>query len=230
MYFQQSLILFSPAAHKQNPYELINLAHKPFAQPGENQHITAWRCYAGLVTQIAGPPLSCVRERDRFKEIEGRDMNNIAYVLESDTTLFRAVELQIGISFSPIYDLVGSSLIEMIRFDDMHSLFLDEEALRDGLTAFTVFDGCLKPLAGKIVLVGGDGREPYHSPLITIADAAARFQCCRPVLDPVFVEPDDVMSKGLIFPGALAGLQFRIDRRPPILVEGPHDENRGSGK
>ncbi|AJD43748.1 hypothetical protein RGR602_PB00211 (plasmid) [Rhizobium gallicum bv. gallicum R602sp] len=201
-----------------NPYKLIKLAHKTFAQPGENHHIAAWRCYAGLVTQVAEPLCHALEGRDRFKEIEGQGMNNIAYVLDSETTLFRAVELQIGISFSPIYDLVGSPLIEMIRFDDMHSLFLDEEALRDGLTAFTRFDGCLKPLAGKIVLVGGDGREPYHSPLISIADAAARFQCCRPVLDPVFVEPDDVMSKGLIFPGALKGLQFRIDSCPPMLV------------
>ncbi|WFU13147.1 protein psiB (plasmid) [Rhizobium sp. CB3090] len=154
-------------------------------------------------------------------------MKNIAYVLESDTALFRAVELQDGCSIAPIYDLIGSRLIEMIRFDDMHSLFLDEEALRDGLTAFTIFDGYPKPLAGKIVLVGGDGGQPYRSPLITIADAAARFQCCRPVLDPVFVTADDMTPKGLILAGALASLQVRIDRRSPMLEESATCENRG---
>ncbi|AYG64029.1 MULTISPECIES: protein psiB [Rhizobium] len=157
-------------------------------------------------------------------------MKKIAYVLESETALFRAVKLHRGggDSIAPIYDLIGGRVIEMIRFDEKHWLFFDEDALRDGLTAFTIFDGCPKPLAGNIVLIGGDGGQLYRSPLITIADAAARFQCCRPVLDPVFVTTDDMTSKGLILAGALASLQVRIDRRPPMLEESRYHDNHGS--
>jgi hypothetical protein len=109
---------------------------------------------------------------------------------------------------------------EFVRFDERHSLFVDEEGLRDGLTAFTIFEGYPQPLAGKIVLVGGDGREPYTSPMISLEDAAAHFKCCRPVLDPVFATNYEMTAGGLIISGALMGLQVRIDRRAPSFVEG----------
>lgn len=147
-------------------------------------------------------------------------MKQTAYLLDPETTIFRTVELPGGISFKPIYDLIGCRLIELVRFDERHSLFVDEEGLRDELTAFTIFEGYPQPLAGKIVLVGGDGREPYTSPLISLEDAAAHFKCCRPVLDPVFATNDEMTAGGLIISGALMGLQVRIDRRSPTFVEG----------
>lgn len=147
-------------------------------------------------------------------------MKQIAYLLDPETTIFRAVELPTGISFKPIYDLIGCRLIEVVRFDERHSLFVDEEGLHDGLTAFTIFEGYPQPLAGKLVLVGGDGSEPYHSPLISLEDASPHFKCCRPVLDPVFATHDEMTAGGLIISGALMGLQVRIDRRAPTFVEG----------
>ncbi|TIT20686.1 MAG: hypothetical protein E5W70_20280 [Mesorhizobium sp.] len=78
-------------------------------------------------------------------------MKQTAYLLDPDTTIFRAFELPDGISFKPIHDLIGCRLIELVRFDERHSLFVDEEGLRDGLTAFTIFEGYPQPLAGKIV-------------------------------------------------------------------------------
>ncbi|WP_037461953.1 DUF3846 domain-containing protein [Sinorhizobium fredii] len=147
-------------------------------------------------------------------------MSNTCYLLDPETTIFRAVTLPNGISFKPLYDLLGCRLIELVRFDERHSLFVDEEGLTDGLTAFTIFDGYPQPLAGKIALVGGDGREPYTSPLISLEDAAEHFKCCRPVLDPVFAKADEVSPGGIIIAGALAGLQCRIERRAPTVVEG----------
>lgn len=145
---------------------------------------------------------------------------NTAYMLDPETTIFRPVELQVDMGIRPIYSLIGCHLLEVVRFDERHTLFVDEEGLRDGLTAFTIFEGFPQPIAGRIVLVGGDGSAPYTSPLISLEDAAKHFKCCRPVLDPVFAKTDEISAGGIIIAGALAGLQCRIERRAPCLVEG----------
>ncbi|WP_026617528.1 hypothetical protein [Ensifer aridi] len=147
-------------------------------------------------------------------------MENLVYLLDPETTLFRAVELAGAVSIKPISDLLGCEVTQMVRFDESHWVFADEEGLRPGTTAFTIFDGYPQPLDGKIVLAGNDGSESYHSPLIDIGDAAAHFQCCRPVIDPVFVTDDNVQSKGLIPAGALENLKVRIERRRPMPVHG----------
>nr|WP_245344886.1 MULTISPECIES: hypothetical protein [unclassified Rhizobium] len=168
--------------------------------------------------RVAFAPVKSSWARALFKNLEGKDMENFVYLLEPESAIFRAAELPDRNSIASIAGLIGSDLIQMIRFDDMHSLFVGEEALRVGLTAFTIFDRYPIPLAGQIALLGGDGSKPYRSPSITMTEAARRFECCRPVLDPVFVPMDRVANKGLIVAGALEGLQVRIDRRSPVLL------------
>ncbi|WP_240533552.1 DUF3846 domain-containing protein [Sinorhizobium fredii] len=160
---------------------------------------------------------------------KGWDMKNVAYLLDPETTLFRTVEVADGTGLAPIFSLLGCRLVQMIRFDDSHALFLDDEGLRDGITAFTVFASYPQPLGGRIVLIRGDGSEPHFSPSIKIEDAAVHFKCCRPVLDPVFVTADDATPKGLILPGALSDLKVRIEQRPPMLMDGRHDVYRAHG-
>ncbi|CDI12045.1 hypothetical protein ACA106_05745 [Agrobacterium pusense] len=143
-------------------------------------------------------------------------MENVVYLLDPEAALFRAVELVDPIRVRPISDLLGCKLTQMVRFDESHWLFVDEEGLREGLRAFTIFDRYPQPLGGKIVLAGNDG----SSPSIDMGAAAAHFQCCRPVIDPVFVTEDDVQSKGIIPAGTLADLKVRIERRPPMPVHG----------
>ncbi|MER8374521.1 protein psiB [Mesorhizobium sp. M1406] len=147
-------------------------------------------------------------------------MKQTGYLLDPETSIFRAVEFPAGNSYKPLYDLIGCRMIEVVRFDERHSLFVDEEGLRDGLSAFTILEIYPQPLAGKIVLVDGDGSEPYASPLISLEDAAACFKCCRPVVDPVFATGDEVTAGGLVIAGVLMGLQVRIERRAPTIVEG----------
>jgi len=66
-------------------------------------------------------------------------MENVVYLLDPETALFRAVELVGAISVKPISDLLGCKLTQMVRFDESHWLFVDAEGLREGLTAFTMF-------------------------------------------------------------------------------------------
>ncbi|MES0000949.1 DUF3846 domain-containing protein [Mesorhizobium sp. M0051] len=147
-------------------------------------------------------------------------MKQTGYLLDPETTIFRAVEFPAGNSYKPLHDLIGCRMTEVVRFDERHSLFVDEEGLREGLSAFTIFEGYPQPLAGKIVLVGGDGCELYASPLISVEDAAAFFKCCRPVRDPVFATGNEATAGGLIIAGVLMGLQVRIERCAPTIVEG----------
>lgn len=86
---------------------------------------------------------------------------NTAYVLDPETTIFKPVALQVDLGIRPLYEIIGCRLLEVVRIDERHSLFVDEEGLRDGLTAFTIFEGFPQLIAGKIVLVGGDGSTPY---------------------------------------------------------------------
>ncbi|WP_173520746.1 hypothetical protein [Ensifer sesbaniae] len=147
-------------------------------------------------------------------------MENVVYVLDPETALFRAVELVGAVTYKPISDLLGCTVTQLIRFDESHWLFVDEKGLREGLRAFTLFDRHPQPLGGKIVLAGNEGSESYHSPSIDIGEAASHFQCCRPVIEPVFATDDVVQSKGLIPAGTLADLKVRIERRPPMPVHG----------
>ncbi|RVI80488.1 protein psiB [Sinorhizobium meliloti] len=144
---------------------------------------------------------------------------NTAYVLDPET-IFKPVALQVDLAIRPLYEIIGCRLLEVVRFNERHTLFVDEEGLQDGLTAFTIFEGFPQPIAGKIVLVGGDGSTPYTFPLISLEDAAEHLKCCRPVLAPVFAKADEISPGGIIIAGALAGLQCRIERRAPTLVEG----------
>lgn len=147
--------------------------------------------------------------------------NKIAslYVLDPETTLFRHMLMSTEHGFTPLYEAMGCSLVEALRFDDRHLLFADEDGMRDGLTSFTIFDGYPQPLAGKLVLACLDD-EPFATPLISIEDAAARFKCARPLLDPVYASEDGKPGSAIVFSTVLQGFQTRIERRAPTITEG----------
>lgn len=147
-------------------------------------------------------------------------MNHQCYLLDPETTILRAVTPETASGFRPFYDLIGAQSINVLRFDDRHSLYVDEDGLKPGITSFTIVGGYPQPIAGRIALIAGDGADPYTSPLITLEDAARRFTCCRPVLDPVFANADDTTRGSFVPAGTLLGLQLRIERRQPTIVEG----------
>jgi hypothetical protein len=141
------------------------------------------------------------------------------YLLDPEAGTIQAAEVAAPSAFSQTYGLIGCQLVEVVPFDTNHVLIVDEEGLRDGLTAFTIFEGYPQPLAGKIVLASLDGSHVLP-PQISIEEAANRFRCCKPVLDPVFAQQDEHTPKGVILAGVLIGFQTRIERRTPTVVKG----------
>nr|CAD6438861.1 protein psiB [Rhizobium sp. Q54] len=141
------------------------------------------------------------------------------YLLDPEAGTIQAAEVAAPSAFSQTYGLIGCQLVEVVPLDTNHVLIVDEEGLRDGLTAFTVFDGYPQPLAGKIVLASLDGSHVL-SPQISIEEAAARLNVCKPVLDPVFAKADEHSPNGVILGGALIGFQTRITRTHPTVMAG----------
>ncbi|WP_137136978.1 DUF3846 domain-containing protein [Rhizobium sp. FKY42] len=141
------------------------------------------------------------------------------YLLDPHTETIQEVEVAASSAFSQSYRLIGCNLVEVVPFDSKHALIIDEEGLRDGLTAFTIFDGYPQPLAGKIVIGALDGAH-LQTPQISIEDAAKRFEVCKPVLDPVYAQHDEHTPKGVILMGVLIGFQTRIERHAPTIIKG----------
>jgi hypothetical protein len=110
--------------------------------------------------------------------------------------------------------------VEVVAFDAHHKLIVDEEGLRDGLAAYSMLDGYPQALAGKLVLVGEDQGDFFASPKISIEDAAKRFRCVRPVLDPVFATVDEDRSDVFVIGTMLNGFETRLESMVPTVVKG----------
>ena len=142
------------------------------------------------------------------------------YLLDPQAATIQAVEIRALTGYTEAYKLIGCQLVSVVPFDGHHTLIVDEDGLQDGLSGFTIFDGYPQPIAGKIVLAGDRAEGMFSQPQISIEEAAKRFQCCKPVLDPVFAEQDENTPKGVILSGALMGFQTRIERTTPAVVAG----------
>lgn len=141
------------------------------------------------------------------------------YLLDQEAGTIQTAEIAAPSAFSQTYKLIGCQFVEIVPFDSHHVLIVDEEGLRDGLTAFTAFDGYPQPLAGKLVVASLDGSH-LLPPQISIEDAAKRFHVCKPALDPVFAKADEHSAKGVIVGGAVIGFQTRITRTMPTVMAG----------
>ena len=81
-------------------------------------------------------------------------MENLVYLLDPETTLFRAVELAGAVNIKPISDLLGCEVTQMVRFDESHWLFADEEGLRPGTTPSPFSTGTHSLSVGKSFFPG----------------------------------------------------------------------------
>jgi len=149
-------------------------------------------------------------------------MNKTAtvYVIDPAAATIEAVEIEARSAFSQTYKLINCRLVEIVPFDNHHKLIVDEEGLRDGISAYTTLDGYPQALAGKLVLVGEDQGDFFASPKISIEDAAKRFRCVRPVLDPVFATVNEDRADVFVIGTMLNGFETRLKSTMPTVVQG----------
>mgnify|MGYP001430075340 CR=1 FL=1 len=144
------------------------------------------------------------------------DNSCIVYVLDPVLAQFRA-QLVPELSPDAIREIIECTAVDSIPFDSEHTLYFDDEGLRNGLSHYTMLDGFPDPLIGKLLLAASSARN--KAPLIPIGEAAARFHSYRPVIDPVIrsdrISRNDVTS----FISAVEGFTARIERYDLKIVE-----------
>lgn len=142
------------------------------------------------------------------------------YVIDPAAATIQAVDIEARSAFSQTYKLIDCRLVEIVPFDSHHKLIVDEEGLRDGLVAYSMLDGYPQALAGKLVLVGEDDGDFFEAPKICIEEAAKRFRCVRPVLDPVFATVNQDRADVFVIGTVLNGFETRLESTVPTVVEG----------
>ncbi|WP_029063636.1 hypothetical protein [Labrenzia sp. DG1229] len=109
---------------------------------------------------------------------------------------------------------IGCGLFDVVRIDDHHDIFLDDNGLADGLHTIAQLKNFPNPLAGNLVIVGRDEHGDVAEPRMSVEQIAALITVYRPVMDP---ELSSFESPGLIGFG-LSGFNIRMEKSDPIIV------------
>jgi hypothetical protein len=109
---------------------------------------------------------------------------------------------------------IGCGLFDVVRVDDHHDIFLDDNGLADGLHTIAHLKNFPNPLAGNLVVVGrGEGGD-IAEPRMTVEEIAELIAVYRPVMDPEMttLEGPDLIGFGL------SGFKIRMEKSAPIIV------------
>ncbi|MCK7616182.1 DUF3846 domain-containing protein [Roseibium sediminicola] len=109
---------------------------------------------------------------------------------------------------------IGCGLFDVVRINDHHDVFLDDNGLADGLHTIAHLKNFPNPLAGNLVIVGRDENGDIAEPRMTVEEIAALLTVYRPVMDPEMatLEGPDLIGFGL------SGFQIRIEKCAPVIV------------
>lgn len=109
---------------------------------------------------------------------------------------------------------LGCGLFDVVRIDDHHDIFLDDNGLLDGLHTIAHLKNFPNPLAGNLVFVGRDESGEVAEPRMTVEEIAALLTVYRPVLDPEMttLEGPDLIGFGL------SGFNIRMEKSAPVIV------------
>ncbi|SHN17091.1 DUF3846 domain-containing protein [Roseibium suaedae] len=109
---------------------------------------------------------------------------------------------------------IRCSLFDIVRIDDHHDIFLDDNGLTDGLHTIVYLKGFPNPLAGNLVIVGRDENGEIAEPRMNVEEIAAMLTVNRPVMDPEMITLEDPDLIGF----SLSGFTIRIEKCAPVIV------------
>ncbi|MCK7615009.1 DUF3846 domain-containing protein [Roseibium sediminicola] len=78
---------------------------------------------------------------------------------------------------------IKCGLFDVVRIDDHHEIFLDDNGLTDGLHTIAQLKKFPNPLAGNFVIVGRGETGDIAEPRMTVEEIAALLTVYRPVMD-----------------------------------------------
>jgi len=105
------------------------------------------------------------------------------YLLDPHEALFQEIEVEF-LDETIIRSHLECEAVDCFRFDDYHLLYFDDNGLRAGMHYYTMVAGYPDPLGGKLLLALNE-EGPFPVPDLELSTALRRFDCFRPVLDPV---------------------------------------------
>lgn len=110
---------------------------------------------------------------------------------------------------------IRCDLFDVVRIDDHHDVFLDDNGLADGLHTVAHLKGFPNPFAGNLVIVGRGENGDIAEPRMTVEEIAALLTVYRPAMDPEMttLESPDLIGFGL------SGFNIRMKKSAPIIVE-----------
>jgi hypothetical protein len=138
-----------------------------------------------------------------------------SHFLNAAAGTIRTVTLPANDQLKHVYELIGCSTVDVVRIDDSHVVYVDENGLVDGLPCVTDLKGHPSPLAGNLLIVGNDENGETTSVSANIKDVAAWFSIVRPVFVPVF----ETLSGPDIFGTRVIRLDPRIERSTPNIID-----------
>jgi hypothetical protein len=138
-----------------------------------------------------------------------------SYLLSTTDGTIRAVMLPAGNRIEHIRKLVGSSGVDVVRIEDSHLLYADNNSLTDGLSSVADLKGHPSPLAGNLLIVGKDESGKTTSVSAGIDDVASWFTIIRPVFLPVF----ETLRESQILSTRVIRLDIRIERSIPNVID-----------
>ncbi|UES42136.1 DUF3846 domain-containing protein [Roseibium aggregatum] len=109
---------------------------------------------------------------------------------------------------------IGCGLFDVVRIDDHHDIFLDDNGLADGLHTIAHLKNFANPLAGNLVIVGRNESGDIAEPRMTVEEIAAQITVYRPVmgLELTTLEGPDLIGFGL------SGFNIRMEKSEPVIV------------
>lgn len=138
-----------------------------------------------------------------------------SYLLSTADGTIRTVMLPAVNRIEHIHKLVGSSGVDVVRIEDSHLLYADNNSLIDGLYSVADLKGHPSPLAGNLLIVGKDESGGTASVSAGIDDVASWFTIIRPVFLPVF----ETLRESQILSTRVIRLDVRIERSIPNIIE-----------
>ncbi|MFK0166089.1 hypothetical protein [Rhizobium sp. NPDC090279] len=137
-----------------------------------------------------------------------------SYLLNTANGTIRTVMLPTHNRTKHIHELVGSSMVDVVRIEDSHLVYADNNRLADGLPSVTDLKGHPSPFAGNLLIVGNDESSKPASVSASIDDVASWFTIIRPVFLPVFETICESQTVGV----RVIRLDVRIERSAPNII------------
>lgn len=138
-----------------------------------------------------------------------------SYLLDAATETIRTVMIPAGDQLAHISKLIGCSVVDVVRVERSHLVYVGANSMTDGLHSVTDLKGHASPFAGNLLIVGADERGEMTSVGDNLKHFATKLTIVRPVFMPVF----ETLTGPDLFGTRVIRLDVRIERSALKIID-----------